>query len=176
MDSKSERWALFWCHLLHDLIFDDLDPSEHGRRLREIAERSIEYPDGEVRKPSLSTLRRKLLRYRKRGFDSLQRKPRGDRGGFRGDNAELIARAIELKKDLPERGYRTLAKMLQLEFGRRLPKSTLYRHLRQAGATRRQLGATSKPVRKTWGRNHSHELWIGDFSHGPYVLLQERTS
>ena len=175
MDSKSERWALFWCHLLHDLLFEELDPGKRGRLLRELASKPVEHPDGKVRKPSLSTLKRKLRRYQKRGFDALERKARADRCGSRSDNAKLIARAIELKKDLPARGYRTISKMLQLEFGRTLPKSTLYRHLKQAGATRRQLGATSKPVRKTWGRNHTHDLWIGDFSHGPYVRLEDRT-
>lgn len=174
MDSKSERWALFWCHLLHDLIFDDLSPSERSARLRELASTPVEHPDGKVRTPSISTLRRKLDRYRKSGFNSLKRKPRSDRGTSRNDNSELIARAIELKKDLPRRGYRTLAKRLALEFGRSLPKATLYRHLQQAGATRRRLGATSDPVRKTWGRSHSHDLWIGDFSHGPYVRVDGR--
>jgi len=175
MDSKSERWALFWCHLLHDLLFDELSPGERGRRLRELASKPVDFPDGHSRAPSLSTLRRKLRKYQNKGFDALERKPRGDRGASRASNAPLIARAIELKKDLPSRGYRTLSKMLELEFGRSLPKTTLYRHLKQAGATRRQLGATSKAVRKTWGRSHSHELWIGDFSHGPYVRLEDRT-
>jgi len=135
----------------------------------------VTYPDGKVRTPSLSTLKRKLATYRGPGFNALVRKTRKDRGKSCPDSAKLIARAIELKKDLPTRGYRIIAKMLELEFGHRLPKSTLYRQLRQAGATRRQLGATSVPVRKTWGRNHTHELWIGDFSHGPYVRCGERT-
>lgn len=174
MDSKSERWALFWCHLLADLLFEDLGPRERGRRLRALASKPVEHPDGKLRTPSLSTLHRKLNRFRREGFDSLERKARQDRGGSRGGNADLIQRAIELKKDLPERGYRVIAKMLDLEFGRRLPKSTLYRHLQQAGATRRRLGASSRNVRKTWGRQHSHELWIGDFSHGPYVHVDER--
>lgn len=176
MDSRSERWALFWCHLLHDLLFEDLTPGERGRRLRELASKPVEHPDGKVRKPSLATLRRKFRRYQKLGFDALERKARGDRGGSHPDNARLIARAIELKKDLPTRGYRTLRKMLELEFGRTLPKSTLYRHLKQAGATRRRLGATSKQVRRTWGRSHTHELWIGDFSHGPHVRIDDRVA
>lgn len=174
MDAKSERWALFWCHLLHDLLFEELSPAERGRRLRELAANPVTYPDGRVRTPSLSTLRRKLVRYQRQGFDALARKPRADRGASRCDQEQLIARAIQLKKDLPTRGYRTIAKMLALEFDRTLKKSTLYRHLAQAGATRRRLGATSKSVRKSWGRDHTHDLWIGDFSHGPYVQIDNR--
>ena len=175
MDSGSERWALFWCHILHDLLFEEFDASERGHLLRELASRAVEFPDGKFRKPSLTTLRRKLRCYQVDGFDALGRKARADRCGSRSENVPLIARAVELKKDLPARGYRIISKMLELEFGRTLPKTTLYRHLKQAGATRRQLGATSQPVRKTWGRSHSHDLWIGDFSHGPYVCLEDRT-
>ena len=133
MDSKSERWALFWCHLLHDLLFEELEPHERGRRLRDLASQAVECPDGKTRTPSLSTLRRKLTLYRKKGFDSLERKARSDRGGSqqRKNYEQLIARAIELKKDLPTRGYRTISKMLELEFGRTLSKSTLYRWLRE---------------------------------------------
>ena len=85
MDSKSERWALFWCSLLGDLLFEELAPHERGRRLREIASTPIPFPDGKRRKPSLSTLRRKLKRYKKSGFDALERKRRSDLGKARRD-------------------------------------------------------------------------------------------
>ncbi len=42
MDSQSERWAIFWCHLLHDLLFEDLSPRERGRLLRELASKPVE--------------------------------------------------------------------------------------------------------------------------------------
>ncbi len=50
MDTKSERWALFWCHLLHDLLFEELTPGERGKRLRELASQSVVYPDGVLRR------------------------------------------------------------------------------------------------------------------------------
>jgi hypothetical protein len=28
-----------------------------------------------------------------------------------------------------------------------------------------------KPVRKRWTREHTHDLWVGDFEEGPYVLV-----
>ncbi|MCF6155187.1 MAG: transposase [Candidatus Brocadia sp.] len=56
-------------------------------------------------------------------------------------------------------------------YGKTIPKSTLYRHLRLAGATRLKLGISHQKVRIRWTRDHTHDLWIGDFQEGPYVLL-----
>ncbi|NNL77795.1 MAG: transposase, partial [Desulfobacterales bacterium] len=50
----------------------------------------------------------------------------------------------------------------------------LYRHLKQANATRLKLGVLQKKVRKRWTRNHTHDLWVGDFEDGPYVLENDQ--
>jgi len=34
-----------------------------------------------------------------------------------------------------------------------------------------KLGAVTTPVRKRWSREHTHDLWVGDFEEGPYVLV-----
>jgi transposase InsO family protein len=56
------------------------------------------------------------------------------------------------------------------EFQSELARSTLYRYLKQAGATRLKLGVTRQKVRKRWTRDYSNALWVGDFEHGPYVM------
>jgi transposase InsO family protein len=58
-------------------------------------------------------------------------------------------------------------------FGTTIPRSTLYRHLKQANATRLKLGVLRKKVRKRWSREHTHDLWVGDFEDGPYVLEKQ---
>jgi transposase InsO family protein len=174
MRKKDEQWALFWCSLLRPVLF------EHGRRevstyrfLKELSEKEVAFPDGTYRRPSLSTLKRKLRKYRKEGFDALARKGRSDRGRPRTVPKEVIDRAVAIKRDLPTRSSETINRFLQKEYGLTLPKSTLYRHLKEAGATRIKLGIDRKKVRKRWTRNHTHDLWIGDFQEGPYVLLED---
>ena len=174
MNSQQERQAVFWCTLLHDLLFEEHSPHERGALMRELAGRSVKFPDGKLRKPSLSSLYRKLRLYQSSGFDSLKRKVRADRGKLRKDRTPLAERAIELKKDLPTRSPRMINQFLQEEFGMTLPKSTLNRVLHAAGATRKRLKACSKDVRKRWGRSNTHDLWIGDYSQGPYVLVDEK--
>ena len=125
---------------------------------------------GRIAKPSLSTLRRKLNRYRQGGFDALDRQKCCDRGKPRNTGCEVIEKAIELKKEQPHRSPGAINRFLEEIYAVTVPRSTLYRHLKQAGATCSKLGVLYKKVRKRWTRNHTHDLWVGDFEDGPYVL------
>ena len=82
----------------------------------------------------------------------------------------MLARAVELKKQQPRRSPQAINALLEQEFGRTIPKSTMNRHLRQAGATRRKLGVSQAKIRCRWTRDHSNALWVGDFSEGPCVF------
>jgi transposase InsO family protein len=171
MKQKDEKWALFWCDLLHPVLFDEVEPDQVQDFLKELSNRETVFPGGRMGKPSLSTLRRKLNRFRTGGFDALARKDRKDRGHPRTAPAEIIASAIELKKEQPKRSHVTINRFLKDIHGVVLSRSTLYRHLKCAGATRLKLGVVKKKVRKRWTRDHTHDLWVGDFEEGPYVLV-----
>ena len=105
------------------------------------------------------------------GFDALARKDRQDRGRARSAPADIIATAIELKKEQPRRSHVVINRFLNDIHGAALSRSTLYRHLKDAGATRLKLGIVKAKVRKRWTRDHTHDLWVGDFEEGPYVLV-----
>ena len=80
MDPKNEQLAVFWCDLLRPILYSEIPPEETNRYLKNLAQEPIVYPDGKCKKPSLSTLKRKLAAYRIGGFDALGRKPRNDQG------------------------------------------------------------------------------------------------
>jgi putative transposase len=170
LDKEQEKWAIFWCDLLTPVIYAEIDPDLSNRFLKQLAAKEIRFPNGRIGKPSLSTLRRKLNRYRQGGFDALERKIRNDRKKPRNISAEVINTAIELKKEQPRRSPTAINRFLEEIYAVTVPRSTLYRHLKQAGATRIKLGVMQKKVRKRWTRNHTHDLWVGDFEDGPYVL------
>lgn len=170
MKDKDQRWAVFWCGLLRPVIFGEFDKGERHAILREISQVEVLFPDGVKKKPSLSTLKRKLKRYEEEGLEGLVRRRRSDRGRPRAFPQAVIDKAIELKKDLPKRSAYTINKFLKVQFGTTIPESTLYGYLAQAGATMRKLGITVKPVRCRWTRDHTHSLWVGDYSPGPFVL------
>lgn len=167
-----EKWALFRCDLLKPIIFGDIDPSGINWYLKKLAQKEVVFPDGRMGKPSLSTLRRKLNCYNNGGFEALFRKPRSDIGGSRKTTPEIIATAIELKKEQPYRSDRTINHFLQERFGSIIPRATLYRHLKQADATKIKLGVSQLKIRKRIVKDHTHDLWVGDFEEGPYVFEQ----
>lgn len=138
--------------------------------LKTLAHEKVVFPDGRSCKPSLSTLKRKLSAYRTSGFDGLARKPRNDRGKSRNVSQNIIEAAIALKKEQPYRSDIVINQFLKEKFGITIPRSSLYRILKEAGATRLKLGVITKPVRKRWTRDNPHDLWIGDFEEGPYVI------
>jgi transposase InsO family protein len=171
MNSIDEKWGLFWCKLLHPVIFKEIEDKEVNQYLKSLCKHEYLFPDGKYKKPSLSTLRRKLNKYLQGGFKSLKRKPRNDRLKPRCVSEEIIEKAVELKKDHPLRSSDTINKFLEAQYGKTIAESTLYRHLRQRGATKLKLNATKLKVRKRWSRDNSNDLWVGDFQEGPYVLV-----
>ena len=170
MNDKDQKWAIFWCSLLQPVIFEEIESQEHYRFLKNLAQKKVLFPDGELKKPALSTLKRKLKAYRSGGFQALARKRRSDRGKVRAHKQAVIDEAIDVKRDLPTRSHIAINKFLQEHHNTKVPKSTLYRHLKHAGATRIKLCVDKKKVRRRWTRDRTHALWIGDFEEGPYVF------
>jgi hypothetical protein len=168
MKQKDEKCALFWSDLLRPVLFDEVEPEQIQDFLKELSDKETIFPGGCVGTPSLSTLRRKLSQVRTGGFDALARKDRSHAGAA---PEEIIATAIQLKKEQPRRSHATINRFLKDLYGVVLSRSTLYRHLKDAGSTRLKLGLVKTIVRKRWSRDHTHDLWVGDFEEGPYVLL-----
>lgn len=170
MSRADDDWAVFWCSLLAPILLEEVEPAERNRYLKKLSEQEVTLPSGQRKRISLSTLRRKVRQFGKQKIAGLRRKPRSDRGKIRNKREDILQRAIELKKQQPLRSPEAINKFLEQEFGRTIPKSTMNRHLRLVGATRRKLGVTQEKIRCRWTRDHSNALWVGDFSHGPCVF------
>jgi hypothetical protein len=80
LDKEQEKWAIFWCDLLSPILYGEIEPEATNAFLKQKAMEPVRCPDGRIRTPSLSNLRRKLKRYQKGGFDNLARKKRCDQG------------------------------------------------------------------------------------------------
>ncbi len=173
MHDKRKEEAIFWCHLLYPLIFDEIERGGRTKYLEEIAGQDHTLPNGRRARVSVSTLKRKLQQYSKAGLTGLYRKKRKDFGTIRTVPQEVLQAAVDIKKEQPKRSDHVINEILQHRYSMSINRSTLYRHLKQAGATKRKLGVEKKKVRKRWSRNNPNDLWAGDFSYGPPVLLKE---
>lgn len=165
-----DDWAVFWCSLLAPILLEEVTAGERRRYLQHLSQQEVTLPNGQRKRLSYSTLRRKVRRFRQQKIAGLRRRRRADRGQSRKQRDQMIARAVELKRQQPRRSPRKINKFLAQEFGRTIPASTLNRHLRHHGVTRRQLGVDQVKIRCRWTREQSNALWLGDFADGPVVV------
>ena len=172
MGRNDEDWAVFWCSLLSPVLLGEIPEALRERYFQELSREERRLPNGQRRCISARTLRRQWRRLKDQGVPGLYRRRRSDRGKPRKKHAHLLARAVELKKEQPSRSDKVINRILKREFGRSVPRSTLYQHLRREGATRRKLGVSSQKVRCRWTRDQPGALWVGDFEHGPPVIHQ----
>ena len=172
MGRNDEDWAVFWCSLLSRVLLGDIREAQGERYFQELSREERQLPNGQRRCISARTLRRQWRRLKDEGVPGLYRRRRSDRGKPRKKHADLLARAVELKKEQPRRSDKVINRILKREFGRTVPRSTLYHHLQREGATRRKLGVSTQKVRCRWTRDQPGALWVGDFEHGPLVVRQ----
>ncbi|MGI6415219.1 MAG: DDE-type integrase/transposase/recombinase [Thermoguttaceae bacterium] len=170
MGRNDEDWAVFWCSLLSPVLLGEIPEAQRERYFQKLSREERRLPNGQRRCISVRTFRRQWRRLKDGGVPGLYRRRRSDRGKARKKHADLLARAVELKKEQPQRSDKVINRILKREFGRSVPRSTLYEHLRREGATRRKLGASKKKVRCRWSRDQPGTLWVGDFEHGPLVV------
>ena len=172
MGRNDEDWAVFYCSLLSPVLLGEIPERQRERYFQELSREERRLPNGQRRRISVRTLRRQWRRLKDGGVQGLYRRRRSDRGKARKKHADVLARAVELKKEQPRRSAQVLDPILKRQFGRSVPRSTLYRHLQREGATRRKLGVSSEKVRCRWTRDQPGALWVGDFEHGPLVMHQ----
>jgi len=169
--SKGERESLFWGKLLEPIIVGEIPRREQFAYLVDLSLKEQRFPDGNIKKPSLSTLQRKLRAFEEGGMQALIRKARNDRGNCRAVTKEVLDRAIAIKKDQPRRSAEVVNHILEKELCTTIPASTMYRHFTNAGVTRRLLGINKQKVRGRWTCDETGTMWIADFEEGPYVYI-----
>jgi transposase InsO family protein len=174
MKQHDDDWAVFWCSLLGEILLDEVPAGERRRYLHDLSQKVVTLPNGQRKRFSLSTLRRKVRQFKQQRIAGLKRRPRTDRGGIRKERRAILQRAIQLKREQPRRSPRAINQILAREFGRTIPKATLNRHFRQAGVTRKKLADPQPVIRCRWTRDQANALWVGDFSEGPKVFHHGR--
>jgi putative transposase len=172
VDRNDQAWAVFRCSLLSPLLTGEIPEAEREAYFRGLAQEERLLPNGQWKRISARTLRRWWKRLREEGVNGTFRRRRSDRGRARKKQQSLLERAVELKKEQPRRSDVVINRILKQEFGRGVPRSSLYRHLRREGATRRKLGISQQKIRCRWTREQPDALWVGDFEHGPPIVHQ----
>lgn len=177
IDDRRRDVALF-----RESILDELDAEEQARgdlsaRIAELAARSFETPWGRVRSFTQRTLWAWWSRYKRQGLLGLLPKARLDKGVARQITPEVLEAAIQARREVPSRSTKTILDVLvrrQLVPAGSLARSTLDRHLEQAGSSRRRLKTlgAKRYIRLLFER--PNQFWIGDYHEAP-ILYEPRT-
>ena len=173
MESKEVRnWrneeALERYRLIAPLLDPELDSAKRCMLREQIAERE----DISVR-----TVYRYERQYKEEHFEGLLPKPREKRRTQKlPDNwDEIVAEAVQLRKEVPKRSVRQLIVILESEDYAPpgvIKQSTLQRYLQEAGMSKKALKRYTedrKPSSKKFCRDHRLELYQGDIKYGPVI-------
>ncbi len=174
MPPKSDDEALAIAVFRYGLIAEALEVShaEVAAVLAETAARPHIDPAGRPFRCAPRTLWRFLSAYRRGGLKALQPAVRRDKGQLRALTPEVLARAVALRNEVSSRSTETLIDILEREqrvSADAIARSTLDRHLRRLGCTRRLLREVGQKVFRRIETSAVFELVVCDFHHGPYV-------
>jgi transposase InsO family protein len=177
IDDRRREIALF-----REGILDELGAEERARgdlsvRIAELATRSFEPPWGKVRRFTTRTLWSWWSEYKRHGLRGLLPQPRSDKGVSREVTPAILEAAIKARREVPSRSTKTIIDLLtrqQLVPPGSLARSTLDRHLEQAGFSRRRLKTlgAKRYIRLLFER--PNQFWIGDYHEAP-ILYVPRT-
>lgn len=173
-EGRRRAIALFREALLEELSESGLARGEISARLTEIASQPVLLPDGAERRFSERTLWSWWSAWRKRGLLGLLPAERSDKGVLREITPELLAQAIDKRREVPSRSTKTIIDILEREgivAKGRLSRSTLDRHLERAGHSRRRLRTLGDKRYIRMLFEQPNQLWVGDYHEAPILFV-----
>jgi transposase InsO family protein len=177
IDDRRREIALFRESILDELEAEERERGGLSARIAELTTRSFETPWGKVRSFSERTLWEWWSRYKRQGLLGLLPKLRSDKGVAREITPEVLEAAIQARREVPSRSTKTILDVLvrrQLVAKGSLARSTLDRHLEQAGFSRRRLKTlgAKRYIRLLFER--PNQFWVGDYHESP-ILYEPKT-
>ena len=140
---------------------------------RDLSEKGILHPSGQLRKYAPSTMKSWLLDYKKGGFDALIPKSRSDCGTSRKIDDELDEQIRYLKHTYPRLSASAIYRQLQDNGSVRsgeVSESTILRFINEMML--REKFSNNQDLRR-YERPHINEVWCGDSSVGPYLSTED---
>jgi putative transposase len=141
-EDARQRTATFRFEVIAPLVVRTLQPKERAHLLRDLAGRLWKLPDGRVIRIHARTIARWVARYRALGYAGLLPEVRSDRGRSRVLSEHLVARAVALRQEDPERSVLQIIRLLELEGlaePGRLKRTTVGDALCRAGVSRAEV-------------------------------------
>jgi putative transposase len=177
IDDRRRHIALFRASILEEIDAEERSRGELSAQIAELATRAFEAPWGKERSFTERTLWSWWSLYKRGGLLGLVPKLRKDKGISREITPEVLEASIQARKEVPSRSTKTIIDLLvrrQLVPRGSLARSTLDRHLEQAGFSRRRLKTlgAKRYIRLLF--EQPNEFWVGDYHEAP-IQYEPRT-
>lgn len=170
-NDRRMKTALFRYGVIARLVSRRPKSREEAQALKEqVLSTTWEYPDGTVKYVPDSTVRHWVRKYRKQGFDGLFDDFRNDKGASKAIPEEILNRAVELRKESPNRSVRKILRLLHaagVDISN-VKERTLARQLLKRKATRKLLKKGVGSYRR-WEQLYVNDMWQSDVTHGIYL-------
>lgn len=175
-DDPRHAMALARHQVVSAYLADDHPRGQRAARLAQLAARPWLGPDGLPMEFSPETLRVWIRRYKKHGFAGLFDKER-PRTGVRALSADVMNRAVELKRAVPERSLERIIEILEAE--KRVEvgvvrRSTVHRVLFAAGVSARGAVTADRRDLDRFEAEATNDLWQSDMLCGPWLPDPDR--
>ena len=166
MEENDSNKLLQRYELIAPLLNENLDAFERRRLRAQILESSG---------MSDRTLRRRIQRYKEKGYKSLVDAPRSDKGNLRAMPEVAVDEAVRLRQELPTRSVRRIIEILEGEKiikPGEVSRASLNRHLIQRGYGSAQLRAEGKAAQPSsrFERKRRNDLFQTDIKYGPILV------
>lgn len=171
-----EALALARFQAISAFLADDPPRGQRAARLAHLAGKEWPGPEDTPLRVSAETLRVWVRRYKKGGFAALFDKER-PRTGVRALSPDTQARAVELKRAVPERSLERIIAILEMEglveVGA-VARSTLHRVLLAAGVSARGAVVADRHDLDRFEAAAPNDLWQSDMLCGPWLPDPDR--
>lgn len=167
---RKTKWAQFRFSVIAPLVCRKLTREEYLAVRAEILKHTHVKPDGTLWKIPKRTLSQWLQQHKEGGFKALEDSDRTTFGSNRAIPDDVLAKAVELRKELSTRSVRTILRLLNsLGYDvSGVSKSTLNNHLNRLGASKDQVAGTAGAFQR-WQQEFINRLWQGDTSSGLWL-------
>ncbi|BEP28132.1 DDE-type integrase/transposase/recombinase [Helicovermis profundi] len=174
-NDDKQKIALFRYSILAPLISGTCDDSKSNKAFfRDASHNTYTNPRGMDTIISATTIERWYYSYQKYGFDGLMPKRRNDTGQSRKLDDDMIEQINYLKSEYP-RIPATLIHQKLISNGTinkgEISLSTINRYVNQLN--KNNLYTNNKDMRR-YERPHINEVWCGDSSVGPYLMINRK--
>jgi putative transposase len=164
--------AAFRFGLIAQVVQRKLHPGERYALLREIAKQRYTIPGSEKSTISVRSLERYLHAFESEGFEALKPQQREKKGSLQKLDADILKRAVELRKELPSRSVEQVIRIMELEkvIPRGLIKPrTLSRYFQEQGWSKKDIHRAVKKEFRHFEHNSPNDCWQADTQHTLYL-------